>query len=632
MTSALRLRLKENFHQFTIFRFHKEKEMVTFRKSLLLLAIVAMMAAAGSAQVGTTPPLTCTANAGVPPIVRAEGLAELVGDVVLQCTGGIPTLLEQPVPRVNFRVFLNTTVTSKLLNGNWNEALLMVDEPQYDNPATPQDEGNGQRICTQIGGCTAPLGIGKEPGVNYKYTDYNVWQGVRVTNNVGDPNSGNTVEWLGVPIDPPGTQAVRIIRITNIRANAAERGIGSGLIPTQLTMFISATGSTGFPITNPTVQVGFIQAGLEFDASGNTNFLQCEYPDGSQWVRFSERFATAFKRRNIATAPEAPTAIANQNIPGAIYNTETGFYNSGFASTNGANIAGLATQGTQLRATFKNIPDGVSIRVSNRNTSGADQATIATSGTPLPWSSATGWTTLSQSGNQATAVWEIIGDNSASNDYVQFGVEVNYTPNQGAGLPSLDQATVAGGYAPAVGPTGASSSAPVPRFVDTGEDQPYFEIISCATNLLWPYVTNQAGFDTGMVISNTSMDPFGTVGQTGACTINYYGNSDGDAPPASQTTPDIGPGGYAIWSLYNGGGVKNYGEALGGMDIAATQGFEGYVIAQCAFQYAHGYAFVSDLGASKVAQGYVALILDEDMFGFHGNSSRTGSKSETLNQ
>ena len=608
--------------------------MVTFRKSLLLLAIVAMMAAAGSAQVGTTPPLTCTANAGVPPIVRAEGLAELVGDVVLQCTGGIPTLLDQPVPRVNFRIFLNTTVTSKLLSGAWNEALLMIDEPQNDNPATPQDEGNGQRICTSIGGCTAPLGIGKEPGVNYKYAQFNVWQGTRVINNVGDPNAGNTVEWLGVPIDPPGTQSVRIIRITNVRANAAERGIGSGLIPTQLTMFISATGSTGFPITNPTVQVGFIQAGLDFSASGSVDFLQCEYPDGNQYVTFSERFATAFKRRNVATEPDAPGALANQNIPGAIYNTETGFYNSGFASTNGANIAGLATQGTQLMATFKNIPDGVSLSVSQRST-GTNQATLVSGGAPLPWSSATGMSSLSISGNQASAVWEVLGDNSVSNDYVQFMVQVNYTPNQGAGLPSLDEATVAGSYAPISSITGASSSAPVPRFVDTGEDDPFFEIISCATNLLWPYVTNQAGFDTGMVISNTSMDPFGTVGQTGACTINYYGNSEGDAPPPSQTTPDIGPGGYAIWSLYNGGGVKNYGEALGGMDIAATQGFEGYVIAQCEFQYAHGYAFVSDLGASKVAQGYVALILDASMFDSCkecGSGSRTGSKSERLDQ
>ena len=38
------------------------------------------------------PPLTCNANAPVPPIVRAEGKAELVSDIVLTCTGGNPTM------------------------------------------------------------------------------------------------------------------------------------------------------------------------------------------------------------------------------------------------------------------------------------------------------------------------------------------------------------------------------------------------------------------------------------------------------------------------------------------------------------------------------------------------------------
>jgi hypothetical protein len=33
------------------------------------------------------------------------------------------------------------------------------------------------------------------------------------------------------------------------------------------------------------------------------------------------------------------------------------------------------------------------------------------------------------------------------------------------------------------------------------------------------------------------------------------------------------------------------------------------MIAVCNFQLAHGYAFVSDLGAQKLAHGYLALIL-----------------------
>ena len=37
------------------------------------------------------PPMTCNATAAAPPVVRAEGRAELVSDIVLTCTGGKPT-------------------------------------------------------------------------------------------------------------------------------------------------------------------------------------------------------------------------------------------------------------------------------------------------------------------------------------------------------------------------------------------------------------------------------------------------------------------------------------------------------------------------------------------------------------
>jgi uncharacterized protein (TIGR03437 family) len=47
--------------------------------------------------------------------------------------------------------------------------------------------------------------------------------------------------------------------------------------------------------------------------------------------------------------------------------------------------------------------------------------------------------------------------------------------------------------------------------------------------------------------------------------------------------------------------------------LASTPGFQGYIIAQCQFQYAHGFAFISDLGAQRLAQGYLALVLDEGL-------------------
>ena len=37
--------------------------------------------------------------------------------------------------------------------------------------------------------------------------------------------------------------------------------------------------------------------------------------------------------------------------------------------------------------------------------------------------------------------------------------------------------------------------------------------------------------------------------------------------------------------------------------------FQGYIIAVCNFQFAHGFAFISDLGARNLAMGYLGLVL-----------------------
>ncbi|MCP5120420.1 MAG: hypothetical protein GY953_57230, partial [bacterium] len=125
-----------------------------------------------------------------------------------------------------------------------------------------------------------------------------------------------------------------------------------------------------------------------------------------------------------------------------------------------------------------------------------------------------------------------------------------------------------------------------------------------------------------MVISNTSLDPFGTATQEGACTIHYYGFTTGGGPaPSPVTTPTIPAGEHAIWTLSSGGTVQ-----ISGGTIAAVPGFQGYVIATCEFQMAHGYAFISDIGASRLAQGYLALVMDEQFALF----PRTGSQSEVL--
>src|SRR4029453_10413512 len=50
-------------------------------------------------------------------LVRVEGTTELVGDLVITLEGGTPTAPGQPLPTVDMEVAVNTTVTSRPLDG-----------------------------------------------------------------------------------------------------------------------------------------------------------------------------------------------------------------------------------------------------------------------------------------------------------------------------------------------------------------------------------------------------------------------------------------------------------------------------------------------------------------------------------
>ncbi len=623
--------------------------MADFRKLFPVLAAAATMMLASSANAQVPAAFICNANAGVPPIVRAEGLAELVGDLVLNCTGGVPTVLGGIVPQINVQIFLNTNVTSRLTNDPWSEALLMIDEP---SPAQ-------QNVCTP-----APCSItGTGTAINYG-ANVNVFQGRQ--------SGANQLVWLGVPIDAPGTTGTRIIRITNVRANANQLGVSSTLIPTQIVMFISATGTTSIPINQPQQTIAFIQPGLtvsRVNISGKV-LLQCvnqntnlatdssrQTQSGATSVlRFREGFASAFKRRNAnlgSSADVSPTPT-NQNGPGLIYNTETGFYNNLFTSTNGVNIAGLADHGTRLLARFSNVPAGVSVYVSaygivttdsndniistyntastglssgpmvrlvstDANGAGAfSAATITSNQAVVGTNSGTGNAPIapvSLSNGTGSAVWEVMNSDPLAQETVKVAVFLAYTANTSANLPGLGTPSVNLNYAPISTVTTASSSAPLPRFADTSTSLALLPINSCTTNVLFPFLTNQIGFDSGVAISNTSTDPFGTAPQSGACKLNYYGETTGGgAAPAAQTSQVVATGKQLLFTLSSGGNLG----------IAATPGFQGYMIAQCGFQYAHGFAFISDVGAQKISEAYLALTLDAAL------GSRTGFISESL--
>ena len=616
--------------------------MVDFRKWFPALAVVALaFGAASTANAQAAPPaLSCVGNAGVPPIVRSEGLTELVGDLVLNCNGGVPTAAAALVPQANIQIFLNTNITSRLLADPWSEALLMIDEPSAAN----------QTYCTTNGGCTA---TGVNAGSPVTSVNYAVPGSTTVKNVYQGRQSGaNSIVWLGVPIDPPGTNATRILRITNVRANANQLGTSSTLIPTQIVMFISVTGTTSVPINNPQQTVAFIQPGLTFGTrSVKSSYLQCvswnkdaatdsskAFPGGEGFgsvLRYTEGFASAFKVRNtvaFGSADASATPVA-QNSPGAIYNTETGFYNPAAVGGNSVALAGLADHGTRLMARFANVPAGVALYASvypvisssapvltsvltsaasgtstharlvttNNEGGGAFSATSATGSYTPTGLTVAGYAPVALNNGTGQAVWEVMQADPFIGQTYEFGVAVSYVANTSSNLPGLGTATVAGSFAPLSTVTTAHASAPIPRFADTGVARTLFTLNACTSNILFVFLTNQAGFDSGIAISNTSVDPFGTAPQSGPCKLNYYGETTGGgAAPAAQTSAVV-PAGKQLLAVLSTGG--NYG-------IAATPGFQGYMIAQCSFQYAHGFAFISDVGANRVSEAYLALILD----------------------
>lgn len=615
---------------------------MNFRRCILAMVALALFTGLASAQVvvgGNTNqvsgPLICTANVAVPPQLRQEGMTELIGDIVVSCTGGTPLALGSIVPTANFTVSLGTNVTSRLLPvsvaSNASEAVLLIDEP--NTSANPTQNGVGPTATFQFcgspnvgagpGGCVQQVssggaGTAASPGAGQSATcsaltattncaaAKNVFQGLV---------SANQVTFLGVPVNPPSTGGfARVFRITNVRANVSALGGGGLSGTTQLLASVSISGSTSLPVANPVLVAGFIQQGLATSlrntnntgGGSNVGLAQCSSANNRALgiLRYSELFGTAFKVRG---------EPGTQTVPAQIYNTESGLNMPLLGTT-----AGVADYGTRLKAVFNSVPAGVRIFVSTTNVLNA--ATNPTTTVPsavlvlgemVPSTGAQG-TTISNSqvvvGNNTllqyevpivngtgTAVWEVTNVNANTLESLDFGLWVTFTANPGANSPPVGTATVNMSYAPtppvpfsAAAGGSASATLLIPRFADTSSASNIFNITLCQTTLLYPFVTNQFGFDTGIAIANTTTDPFGTRTQAGACTLNWYGAS---APPATNT------GNIATGTVYTT------------LASTAAAGFQGYMIAVCNFQLAHGFAFVSDIGARNLAMGYLALVL-----------------------
>jgi hypothetical protein len=647
--------------------------------------------------------------------------------LTLNCTGGVSTPVGQTVPPVNVTILLSTNITSRLLSstssGSFNEALLIIDEPNSAVQPTrailncgatgaPDNGISGPGVCA-ITATANPANTydGTPGGSTYGTGRPNVFQGRLGTQQ--NPGQFNSTVFLGVPLDPPGTTTNRTIRITNVRANAVAVGVSNTFTTANITMNISINGNTSIAINNPQQLVAYVQRGLVTSVSGSFAYLQCNsvnagifgsasgvlngsgpgsFTQGTPLgIRFTEGFASSFKVKNIAQeiglgAPGGTSgngilqpgnsyyqwngttnypADLNQNVPGAIYNTESGFSFTSlaanpspnppvgvgtvavlsnqfpFASSTGTGIAGagIANQGTRLAMNFSSLPNGSQVFVPQVaylyrqgshggnfpfgfNTGTKTGVAVLTNtdangagayGPPSGTLSPNNYVAV---GSSNLAVYEVLWSDPFSLEDLDVPIALSYVANLAQNLPAPGvTAQLAGGFAPFYTTAAAgqpSATLPIPRFTPGTVPTNLYLIVKCACNLLFPYVVSTAGYDTGIAIANTSTDPGATFGfsatpQAGAIQFWYYGvGANNSAPPSTQCTSTASPGTCPGTTTVPTGQVLTYVASSGsqqwGLDNRAA-GFVGYVITQAAFQYCHAFAYVSALGAGPLTPG-----------------------------
>ncbi len=433
-------------------------------RTLLLLALVCGAARAQS-------PLTCT-RVDAPTVVRAEGLAELLPDIVVECRGG------QPGAVASYSVLLTVqgtwatrpafkppaipgATTPPAPTPIWNEALLVIDDPAP----------TAQSLCLPVTGFTscAPAATA------------NVFPARRLENNL--------VSFTDVPFPTPGDTRTRRLRITNLRVNAPLSAAKGGAISTTVQLLdprgalIPLTGREAISATaQPSYKLHLL------DARGNPTSdltpallaspsivpLNAPADAVSFFAAFEEEQPAAFRRRNIATTPAFPGSVQSQNLPGLTYNTETGFFDTRIPLASALSLAGAADSGTRLRLTIENLPKNILVWVSirdvatgTRNFDKDSPKALLTYSNPNgdgPFSPVSpylpGWAQLYSDSGKAQAVWEIVSADPSALDRIAFQIALTSQGSAGTGA-----ATLRGSIAPFLEATTASTTLNhIPRF------------------------------------------------------------------------------------------------------------------------------------------------------------------------
>jgi len=355
---------------------------------------MALFAGLASAQVPNPVAMNqipCTVNAATSPTVRAEGVAEKVGDLVLTCfsstiTGVSGNIADRATVVVNYGVPVTSHAdAAKVTVGTTDyypsEAILTIDEPNTVAAASAAVVGYGQNqaitLCTFANSIPAnyaancPAFLQLQNAANY-YTMANAAAGFAPTQNVYQgaqqlaANNGK-VTFLNVPILPNGPNANHVYRITNVRVTP-----GSGAITPTVTVTANTGAINGLVLSNNSATVATPATSMTTSLNAVGGISLCMSPIGGGALNgnsklalatFTEAYNNAWKTQTLPIANAAGAAEnaapATQIVANGTYTygsallSETGLYSP---TTAGGVAIGVADYGTRFKLVFSGLP------------------------------------------------------------------------------------------------------------------------------------------------------------------------------------------------------------------------------------------------------------------------------------
>lgn len=555
-----------------------------------------------SAELGV---IRCTVGSSVP-LVRIEGATELVGDVLLTCHNVAPAIGFDPrgFVQADVSLSLNVDVANRVgygLGAEVSDAVLVVNEkncPLSSAQRTFSICGSGNDTVQDplpgrlVGGLARTLR----------------WEGVAIpipgaaigTEAGGAEPATDCSGRFGVPGGcHPRTTTVRL---TNIRVNAAPLGATGS----DSTVAVPVEAYVSIDAEDATVQLENARVRLAEAAPGMTSSVQaldadrlCSHGETTAEVSISEGFAAAFK-----TAGE-PTF--HPGDPG---------WSEGYYPTAGsAPDASHARVGTRVSIALAGLPDGIDVEapgaIACSSASGLGTLELGL----VAGASADGWGGSVRAGpsrdqrlssgtaSEVVAVYEVTRTNPLAREECRIPFRLSRS-DRANGPSSGGLVTVSSRLAPSGSPVPDGSGRQ--RFASSRPAvTPSFRLGACGTTLFFPFVTNRSNFDTAIVIANTSADPLGSRYQSGRCTLRYHGSGvAGQTEPSIQNTVELAAGKQLAFTLSSGNASQG---------IAPLTDFQGYLVTECEFQHAQGFAFVTEQvnGAAILAQGYLAEVVRE---------------------